>query len=66
MLARMPREYCISQPNVSEALCLLVHKAMDPVYQQYSGVVQRIKTRRYEHTSGAKDPPLAKSLSEFK
>jgi len=66
MLARLPRDYCISQPKVSQALCLMVHKAMDPVYQQYSGVGQRIKIRRYEHTLGAKDPPLAKSLPEFK
>merc|ERR1719468_911185 len=66
MLATLPREYCISQPGVSRALCQLVHCTLEPLYVQYNGLTSRVKMRKYEHLPAAVNPPLANTLKELR
>ena len=45
ILCQLPTYFATSQPDVSRALCSLVHTLIDPVYQTNSGLSHRIKTR---------------------
>lgn len=64
LISRLPTYYAVSQPPIALSLSNLIHVAMAPIHEQYSGLGSRIKTKHHDLASS--ETKQARTYEEFR
>ena len=64
LIQGLPMYFAVSQPSIAMSLAQLIHIAMAPVHDKYSGLNSKIRTKKYDKLNN--NDRQAHSFEEFK